>query len=127
MKKILCVLIILGLITTGCSNVKTYTFQKERVDQRHEGNRGYIMGTPPPAPTGKEIPKRTMFGIDIEIPVLPYEKSKIPQEEVVYEEEDIYIEEDVIRSPASQEATNFEPKRKASEETEVIEEDIWVK
>lgn len=135
-------------IFNGCSNVKTYTFEKERVDQKRVGNRGYIIGDPPPAPPMKETPTRTMIGVDIEVPVLPGEKAELePEEKPVYEEETVVYEEETViydepETPAPQETemTNFEPKEKTDtstmrqEEGEiVIEEDIveeeeqWIK
>jgi hypothetical protein len=46
--------------------IDVYTFKKKRVDQELEGNRGYIMGTPPPPPERKST--RTIIGVDIELP-----------------------------------------------------------
>ena len=77
MKNILIAIMVLNLVLAGCSNVRTYIFKKERVDQEMSGNRGYIVGTPPPQPAIREIPKRTMIGIDIEIPLLPGEELRL--------------------------------------------------
>ena len=43
-----------------------YTFKKDRVDQKVDGNQGYIMGNPPPAEDRTGI-KRTLIGVDIEL------------------------------------------------------------
>jgi hypothetical protein len=117
-------LLLASIALSGCSNVRAYTFKKDRVDQRPEGNKGYIMGTPPPAPI-EEPKKRTMFGLDIEIPILPGEKVPVSSEEVVVVEEDVYYEE-----PYSEEKTNFEPRHETPEVIEedvVIEEEDWIK
>lgn len=118
-------LLLASIALSGCSNVRAYTFKKDRVDQEPEGNRGYLHGTPPPTPIG-EPKKRTMFGLDIEIPLLPGERESVSREEVVVVEEDVYYEE-----PYSQEETNFEPKKQASpsviEEDVIIDEEEWVK
>ena len=90
MRHLIVVILILSVALAGCSNVKVYKFKKDRVDQRVEGNRGYLLGTPPPAPVVRDVPKRTMIGIDVEIPVLPGEKVELlPEEGVRYEEETI--------------------------------------
>jgi len=54
------------LTLPGC--VRTYSFKKERVDQELAGNRGTIMGEVPPAPIREAVPKRTVIGVDVEIP-----------------------------------------------------------
>ena len=103
--------LLVSFTLAGCSNVRVYTFAKERVDQKEAGNRGYITGTPPPKPIGP-VKKRTLIGIDIEIPLLPGEEGYEPksggviyaddvlmtptgegQDVVVYEEEVVVIEE----------------------------------
>ncbi|MFH1594076.1 MAG: hypothetical protein ABID09_05220 [Candidatus Omnitrophota bacterium] len=80
MRLLLVAIVFFSVAVSGCStpSVKTYTFKKDRVDQRIEGNRGYVLGTPPPAPVEREVPKRTLFGVDIEIPILPGEKVELP-------------------------------------------------
>jgi hypothetical protein len=84
MRQTAAVLLLISFILSGCAGttVKTYTFQKDRVDQTNEGNRGYLQGSPPPAPAVREAPKRTLIGIDVEIPVLPIEDVEIPPTEV---------------------------------------------
>lgn len=120
--KFLLVLILLASITlAGCTSmsktisevsVKSYLFEKERVDQTIEGNQGYITGTPPEA-VRKEIPKRTLIGMDIEIPILPGEKAqKSPKAGVIYEE-------DIKMTPKK-----TVPERVVEEE---ITEEEWIK
>ncbi len=123
MRILIVLLIAASIFMAGCSNVRTYTFQKDRVDQKAEGNRGYLMGTPPPAPAEREVPKRTLFGLDIEIPILPGEKAPASSDEaMVYEEDIVVIEEEY----EVQERTNFEPKPKPDGKVDV-DEDEWVK
>jgi len=70
-------LVIMIFAISGCSSVKTYTFKRDRVDQdMQEGNRGFVKGTPPPAEKREGL-KRAMYGCDIEIPILPWEKGKV--------------------------------------------------
>jgi len=122
MKLFVVTILLVSIALSGCSNVRTYTFKKDRVDQTQEGNRGYIMGTPPPAPISGEVPKRTMFGVDIEVPILPGEKAMTSKKEVSYVEEREVIEEEMV--PAMEEKTNFEPKK----ETQATEsEEEWIK
>ena len=74
--RLVVILLVISFLVTGCSNVKTYTFKRERVDQGMQvGNRGYLIGTPPPAESREGL-KRTMIGVDIEIPILPWEEEK---------------------------------------------------
>lgn len=57
------------LIFTGCgANVRTYTLEIDRSDQNLEGNRGYIHGTPPSVKRSGTQKKRTIVGVDIELP-----------------------------------------------------------
>jgi len=62
----------------------------DRIDQGMGGNRGYLTGTPPPQPSVKDAPKRTLIGIDVEIPLLPGEKGyKSSYKGPVIREEDV--------------------------------------
>lgn len=83
-----------AVILTGCSNVSApYLITKDRVDQKMSGNRGYLAGTPPPAPAVNNVPQRTIIGIDIEIPILPGEKGyKSSYKGPVIREEDIKMQ-----------------------------------
>ena len=47
--------------------IDIYKFKKERVDQKISGNQGYIMGNPPAAKDRTGL-KRTLIGVDIELP-----------------------------------------------------------
>jgi hypothetical protein len=75
-------LLIAGILSvsvalSGCYTMRVYKFQRDRVDQVSEGNRGYITGTPPPASAGAGTPKRELIGIDIELGLLPGEKARV--------------------------------------------------
>ncbi|OGW75898.1 MAG: hypothetical protein A2Z72_07055 [Omnitrophica bacterium RBG_13_46_9] len=129
-------ILFVSITLAGCASVKTYTFQKDRVDQRLAGNRGYLMGTPPPAPVEREVPKRTLIGVDVEIPILPGEKAEqLSEETPTIEQESIVVEEAALaKEETPVEKTNVTPKKEegvscpagvASEE--VIEEEEWVK
>ncbi|NQT46865.1 MAG: LysM peptidoglycan-binding domain-containing protein [Candidatus Omnitrophica bacterium] len=80
MKRIVLLSISIMLIfaLSGCGCVRTYTFQKERLDQNivsSDNNRGYLMGTPPPV-TKTTPSTRTMVGIDVELPMASEIKEK---------------------------------------------------
>ena len=77
MRFLVIAILLLSITLSGCYTMRAYTFKRDKVDQRVEGNRGYIMGTPPPAPIEGEIPKRTLIGIDIELGLLPGEKARV--------------------------------------------------
>ena len=75
MRVICCVVglvFVLGAIA-GCANLgetkisSPYITQVERQDQKVDGNRGYIQGTPPPAEdlTGR---KRPLITVDVDLP-----------------------------------------------------------
>jgi len=93
--------------------VDVYTFKKDRVDQDLNGNRGYIVGTPPKQEDNRNK-KRTLIGIDVEIPSILKTKDKedkkivqkkevkeIKKEAIIIEEksnvQDDFIEEDWIK------------------------------
>ena len=74
MKKVFALVIIAGILLSGCGttkfgleNVKVYHVEKDRVDQTIEGNRGYLTGEAP-APVGPRKTKRTVIKVDVEVP-----------------------------------------------------------
>ena len=75
MRFLILAILLTAVALSGCSVERVYTFQKDRVDQSVEGNRGYLVGTPPPA-TATEPSKRTLIGVDIEVGLFPGEKSR---------------------------------------------------
>lgn len=74
---VLIAILLVSMSLSGCYTMRVYTFKRDRVDQGIDGNRGYIIGTSPQAPAQKEVPKRTMIGVDIEMGLLPGEKAKV--------------------------------------------------
>jgi len=71
MKKIFAILLVTVfassvLLASAAGAMDIYTFKKDRVDQKLDGNRGYITG-PPPAPEDRTGIKRTLIGVDIEL------------------------------------------------------------
>ncbi len=64
---LLAVVFMAAFLVETAAGVDIYTFRRERVDQELEGNRGYIVGSPPPVEE-RGPRKRTLIGIDIELP-----------------------------------------------------------
>lgn len=62
---LLCVAVIFGLM--GCNVSKPYITETDRVDQQLTGNRGYLVGTPPPAAERNNL-KRPFITVDIDFP-----------------------------------------------------------
>lgn len=58
----------LALAGSCADAIDIYTFKKDRVDQEINGNQGYLSGPPPAVPQDRVIPKRTLIGVDIELP-----------------------------------------------------------
>jgi len=58
------------MLTSLAGCVRTYVYERERVDQKIAGNRGVIMGDVPPAKTPESPPTRTIIGVDVEIPTM---------------------------------------------------------
>ncbi len=107
MRFLLVMILLVSMTLSGCSNVSTRIVEKDRVDQEiQQGNRGYLLGTPPPAEERKNL-KRTMIGIDVEIPILPGEEA--------------------TGSGSAPETTNFEPKRSREVIEEEVVEEEWIK
>ena len=88
MKILLAAILLISVALSGCSNVRVYTVEKDRVDQAEVGNRGYITGTPSPMPPEGDAPKRTMFVVDIEVPILPGKKGYKPGEMTKFRQKD---------------------------------------
>ncbi|MEA3490035.1 MAG: hypothetical protein U9R44_06850 [Candidatus Omnitrophota bacterium] len=129
MRRVL-ILLIVGLFVVSIFSVLTadaidiYTFKKDRVDQELKGNRGYLVGTPPPAEDRRGL-KRTLIGIDIEIPSgSSYEKSA-PSEPAKPEKTAAPVVEKPVRR------TKVEPGKVPKTETVIVEEKVieeeWIK
>jgi len=74
MRVFLALVIVAGFLAAGCTSPETvdkgvgvYTFQKDRVDQKLQGNQGYLEGKAPAASSQRKT-TRTIIGIDIELP-----------------------------------------------------------
>jgi len=70
MRLLAILLLVSSFIAAGCASekVSVYTFQKARVDQSIKGNEGYLMGQPPAGEQTQRSSKRTLIGVDIELP-----------------------------------------------------------
>ena len=65
---VICCILLVMLIVSGCV-VRTYTVERDRVDQEIYGNRGVIMGTPPAVEEKSEARKtREIYNVEIEVP-----------------------------------------------------------
>lgn len=77
------VLSIVMLGVAGCTGMKMtnpYISTVDRTDQNiAEGNRGYLKGTPPPAPERGEL-KRALITVDVDLP--PTTKERQEMEEI---------------------------------------------
>ena len=119
MYNILAIFLMVCFFVGGCAKpehrkVDVYTFKKDRVDQNMErGNRGYIMGTPPPVE--ERDTKRTLIGVDIELPGF-----MIPGEDA--------DGADVSQVSVTQEevSDSQEPETIVVEQEEIVEEE-WIK
>jgi hypothetical protein len=130
---ILCILVF-GFFTAGrADSIEVYTFKKERVDQDLKGNRGYIMGSRP-APEKARSSKRTLIGVDIELPIVAAEEGQVDQVSAVEREEPVFApvahtvvsSEDGARSEVIEVSDRGEEKsRKVNILTE--SEDEWIK
>lgn len=83
MKKVFVFLAVATLIVSlaGCS-VNTKLIERERVDQQVSGNRGYFMGTPPPA--GERKATKKYYEVQVEFPSVT-EESRVPKKAVQQE------------------------------------------
>ncbi|MFH1665471.1 MAG: hypothetical protein ABIA77_04915 [Candidatus Omnitrophota bacterium] len=80
-----------GYGNASAKSIDIYTFKKDRVDQEIKGNQGYLLGNPPAPSVEKSVAKRTLIGIDIELPGCFSGKDNteepVRKEEAVTEEE----------------------------------------
>ena len=85
----LLVSIVVAMSLSGC--LRTYTFKQERVDQEIAGNRGTIMGEVTPAPAIRAVPKRTVIGVDVEIPAfVNYDKKKSVEKKEITPDKELW-------------------------------------
>jgi hypothetical protein len=78
----LAALLVMGALA-GCSGMKMtnpYVSTMDRVDQNlQEGNRGFLKGTPPPAP--ERSMKRQFVTVDVDLPPTTREAAEAAREE----------------------------------------------
>jgi hypothetical protein len=103
----------------SAGGIEVYTFRKERVDQKIEGNRGYLMGKPK-TETESVSGKRTLIGVDIELPPL----GLLPEEEVP---ETIPTEEKDVTPSHSGPTTVVGTPKPETVIKETFREDEWIK
>lgn len=73
MRRIFGLVVVICFVVSLLSGIRAdaidvYTFKKDRVDQNLDGNRGYLMGKPKDMTGGERNIKRTLIGVDIELP-----------------------------------------------------------
>ncbi|MDP2921899.1 MAG: LysM peptidoglycan-binding domain-containing protein [Candidatus Omnitrophota bacterium] len=66
---ILCCIVLAIFMMSGCVT-RTYTTQIDRVDQEIYGNRGVIVGTPPPVEETDVKKTREVYNLEVEVPSL---------------------------------------------------------
>ena len=123
MRLLIAAILLVGIALSGCTGGRVYTFQKDRVDQSVEGNRGYLVGDPPPV-TSKGTSKRTIIGMDIEVGLLPGEKAEYSSSGAVTSTEGDVVEERIMMEE------EFQPKAKKATpapKSEEEKEEDWIK
>jgi len=150
MRKILVILVMIcfvvsGAAVSGAKKIKgfdVYTFQKERVDQAVNGNRGYIMGAPARTAGPERCATRTIISVDIELPTFGTGESK-KEAKVEQKEEAGDVEAAQKRQRALERqkraggttgcevrTSSRQQKQKQPqivEEVDIVEEDEWIK
>ena len=127
MMKLLSGILIVLLSASGCAStgekpIEIYTFTKDRVDQKIEGNQGYLVGTPVEKVSDNRSTTRTLIGIDILLPG----SSKVETETAVQEEKKpVQKEAEVVREIIIEEGP-AKSQQAVIETKEEIEED-WIK
>ena len=137
MGKILALLITVSFLITGCASVDVYTFKKDRVDQKEEGNKGYLKGMAPESQDKTGISQRTMIGVDIELPgsAKPSEETDtrfkkggaIPESPEKTETSDANIPQPKKNTPKPVVDTKEVPEIIVVETVEVETEEDWIK
>ena len=126
MRFLLIAVLLVSVTLAGCSGARIYTFKEERVDQRLEGNRGYIKGAPAPESIRKGVAKRTLIGIDLDVPILPGEKGYVPTSggTVIYADD---IKMEPTPRVGGSTVTRVKPEPVYKKETVIIEEEVTPK
>ncbi len=134
-----------GAAVSGAKKMKgfdVYTIKKERVDQAVDGNRGYIMGTPPRTTGPERCATRTLIAVDIELPTFGTGESekevKVERKEEVGDVEAAQIKQRELerqkraagKSGYAVQTSSQQQKQKQPrivEEVDIVEEDEWIK
>ena len=127
MMKLLSGILIVLFLASGCAStgekpIEIYTFTKDRVDQKIEGNRGYLEGTPTEEVSGERSTTRTLIGIDIMLPGSYKDEAEVAAQG---EKEPVTKEAKVVEKVVIEEVP-AKSQQAASEIKEEIEED-WIK
>ena len=73
---VVCIAVV-AFVASGCDTTMTnpYVMKTDRVDQKLDaGNRGYLKGTPPPAPDRGDL-KRPWIAVDVNLPPTTKERA----------------------------------------------------
>jgi len=127
MIRVLILLVVINFLITGCTRMDVYTFKKERVDQSLKGNQGYIVGEKPETAEVQRDTKRTLFGLDVELPDL---SSKKRGSEGVQEKDVKEAKEAPAPRKAESRAKKTEPQRVKTMKVQpkkVETEEDWIK
>ena len=139
MKRIVALLILVSLISSGCAAVDVYTFKKDRVDQSIQGNQGYIEGEAPVS-TDTRNPERTLIGIDIELSGSDseYEEEYVPAKAVqstsrktaqqpVTVKKVTVVEEEYVPAKAVQSTSRKTTQQSVTVKKVTVVEEEWIK
>ena len=88
MKIFVVLVLVIGMVASSgvADAIEIYKFKKARVDQSLKGNRGFLSGKPEGLPESAGCRKRTLIGVDIELPAGSYPGGKdIPGEKAAKE------------------------------------------
>ena len=144
MRKVLLLSIVALFIMSGdaypgtkiMEGIDVYTFKRKRVDQELSGNRGYLSGKPSYVPSKKKSEKRTLIGVDVEVPsVLLFGRgggkktSKKTEKTVIVEKKPVVIVEevDIVSEDIAVSEDPYSETQETTEETEEIVEEEWIK
>ncbi len=132
-----------GAAVSGAKKIKgfdVYTFQKERVDQAVDGNRGYIMGVPPRTTGPERKLTRTLIAVDIELPTFGTGESekevKVERKEEVGDVEAVQRRQrELERQKRAAGKSGYEVRASSQQkqqqprivEEDIVEEDEWIK
>jgi len=129
----LSILLALGIFVfmAGCSSVNVYKFEKDRVDQKLAGNKGYVEGDESAEPATERKTKRTLIGVDIDLTTL-FERGDVDSRDMYETDEETH---DIVNDTRDLEENHTQrlPERRAevvapaSESFIVEEKEDWIK